>query len=156
MGALADSQLVPGVRVVASATPFRRWGARLALDGDGARSVATGAGEGRWSRWGASLGPQLRAGLGNLELEAHLSALGALFQVRGQGYPVSYQRSGFDTGASAGLRLVLPGARWRPWIAFDAVRWLGRRTVIDLVGNQEREIASWTASASVGVSFFAR
>ncbi|MEA2697746.1 MAG: hypothetical protein QOI66_2017 [Myxococcales bacterium] len=156
LGVLADSQLTASVRVVATATPLARWGGRLALEGAGERGVAAGSGEGRWSRWSASLGPQYRITLASwgLQGEGHLSAQGALFQVQGQGYPVSYQVRGFDVGGAAGLRLLAPGRRWRPWLAFDGTRWLGRRTVRELVSGQEREIPSWTASAAVGFSFF--
>lgn len=154
VGSLADSQLTPGLRVVATATPLARGGARLALEGDRDRSIATGPGEGRWSRWFASLGPQYRVRWGRSLLEGHLSVAAALFQVRGQAFPVSYQTHGFDAGASAGLRLLLPGTRWRLWVALDGTRWLGRRTVRELVSGQERQLASWTASLSVGVSIF--
>ncbi|HXI55527.1 MAG TPA: hypothetical protein VNO55_05685 [Polyangia bacterium] len=156
LGILADSQLTASVRVVATATPLGHWGGRLALEGAGERGVAAGSGEGRWSRWSASLGPQHRVTLASwgLQGEGHLSAQGAMFQVQGQGYPVSYQVRGFDVGGAAGLRLLAPGTRWRPWLAVDGTRWLGRRTVRELVSGQEREIPSWMASAALGFSFF--
>jgi len=156
LGVLAASQMTASVRVVATATPLAHWGGRLALEGAGERSVAAGSGEGRWSRWSASLGPQYRVTLasGGLQGEGHLSAQGALFQVQGQGYPVSYEVRGFDVGGAAGVRLLASGRRWRPWLALDGTRWLGRRTVRELVTGQERQIPSWMASAAVGFSFF--
>jgi hypothetical protein len=51
---------------------------------------------------------------------------------------------------------LAPGRRWRPWIALDGTRWLGRQTVVELVAGQERAIPSWTQTASLGISFFGR
>jgi hypothetical protein len=155
-GVLASSQVTAGARIVATVTPWSRWGAHFAVDGEADHSIPVGSGEGRWSRWSASLGPQYRVALVSWSLEGNLSFDASRYDVRGQGYPVTYATHGIQAGASAGLRLLAPGRRWRPWIALDGTRWLGRQTVVELVAGQERAIPSWTQTASLGISFFGR
>ena len=72
------------------------------------------------------------------------------------GYPVGYRDSGVDGGAAAGVRLLAPGSTWRPWLEVGATRWLGKRTVLETVSGQERDIPDWSASAALGVSLFDR
>jgi hypothetical protein len=155
-GVLASTQVTAGASIVATATPWSRWGARLAVDGEADHSISVGSGEGRWSRWSASLGPQYRVAFGGWSLEGNLSVDASRYDVRGQGYPITYATHGIQAGASAGLRLLAPGRRWRPWIAVEGTRWLGRQTVVELVAGQERAIPSWTQTASLGLSFFGR
>jgi hypothetical protein len=76
------------------------------------------------------------------------------FQVRGRNYPVTYASSGLDGAVSGGFRFLVPGAAWRPWLTIDATRWLDVRLVRDAVSGQERATPSWSAAASLGVSFF--
>lgn len=156
LGGLAGGTLAPGGQVVAGVFPLGRWGARLALLGEGDRSVDVGSGRGRWSRWVAAVGPQVRLARGDWALDAHVSGQVGRFSVRGEGYPVTYGGTGVDAGVQAGLRLVGPRVGWvRPWLAFDAGRWMGRRTVNELIQGRAEEIPPWVAFMSGGASLFA-
>jgi hypothetical protein len=118
------------------------------------RSTAAGSGQAFWSRLTACVGPTYRRRLGAWAVDANLSFVVGRFQVRGQNYPVTYASTGLDSAVSGGLRFLVPGAAWRPWVTFDATRWLDVRSVRDAVSGQERDIPSWSAAASLGVSFF--
>jgi len=152
---LAGGALVVGGQIVGAVLARGGLGAHLCVSGEGERSTAAGSGQAVWSRLTAGVGPTYRRRLGFWAVDANLSFVMGRFQVRGQNYPVTYASSGLDSAVSGGLRLLVPGAAWRVWLTVDATRWLDVRSVRDAVSGQERDIPSWSASAALGVSFFA-
>lgn len=157
LGGLTGGALAPGAQVVAGLFPVRAWRVRLALLGDGERSLSVGSGRGRWSRWSAAVGPQVHVGGALWSVDAHASALVGWFSVQGEGFPVAYRGSGVDVGALAGVRLVGPGGKaLRAWLSLEAARWLGRREVTELVAGEHVDVPRWSAFLSAGVSFFFR
>ncbi len=152
---LAGGALVVGGQIVGAVLARGGLGAHLSVSDEGERSTAAGSGQAVWSRLTAGVGPTYRRRLGVWAVDANLSFVMGRFQVRGQNYPVTYTSSGFDGAVSGGLRFLVPGAAWRPWLTLDATRWLDVRSVRDAVSGQESDIPSWSAAAALGVSFFA-
>jgi hypothetical protein len=151
LGTLAVGSWTPGARGL---------GGRAAVAWTADRELELGAGNVRWRRLTAALGPQVRFGTPATRwaLDLHVEGLAAWLTAAGGGFTNDHRGDTFDPGVGAGARVLWFGDRAGDrtvlaWLEVMGAGWLRRQTAFATPGVVNVTLPRFEAGLALGLAF---
>jgi hypothetical protein len=129
LASITGGEVVPGVTVVASLSPWDgHFGLAAALSASSAHAQSVGSftGAAHWTRVALTAGPQYRVSRSAKMLDFHAGGVIALLRVEGVGLPSTASDSSAQFGMGAGLRGIRSWNNAAGWIGVDVLVYPGR------------------------------